>query len=180
MLIYPAEAGLAFLHLYGVTGETKYLAAGDPVRLRQAEEFVRFSGDQFVEWTPPYDNGRFPGDDAEDDGTWARFCRPYSRYMTPCALEQYMCYVPIDASAAKFIDSCLALWRATGNDEYLAKARALGDTATRVQAPDGFLITWWVRDASRHDDRYHTWINCMLAILRSLSSLAEVTPSSAR
>ena len=43
--------------------------------------------------------------------------------------RQYHCYFPIDASAARFIDTYLALWRVTRKPEYLAKAKALGATA---------------------------------------------------
>ena len=147
---------------------------GDTERLAQAKALVKFSEDQFVEWTPPYSNGRSHDQSArEDDGTWAFFCKPYSRWMTPCALEQYRCYLPIDASAAKFIDTYLALWRATGEGEYLAKARALGATATRVQESDGFIGTWWVAGAGRNDHRYHTWVNCLLATARALDNLAS-------
>ena len=100
--------------------------------------------------------------------------------MTPCALEQYRCYLPIDASAAKFIDTYLALWRATGEGEYLAKARALGATATRVQESDGFIGTWWVASAGRNDHRYHTWVNCLLATARALDNLASAAATGLR
>ncbi len=147
---------------------------GDATRLAQAKALVKFSEDQFVEWTPPYD-GRRSHDlpSGPDDGSWAFFCKPYSRWLTPCALEQYRCYLPIDASAAKFIDTYLALWRATHDNEYLAKARALGSTATRVQAEDGFIGTWWVESAGRGDHRYHMWANCLLATARALDNLAR-------
>ena len=146
---------------------------GDKKRLAQAEALVKFSEDQFVEWTIPYGERAWPTE--EDDGSWAFFCRPYSKWMTPCALEQYSCYLPIDASAARFINTYLALWRATGKREYLAKAQALGATATRMQEPDGFINTWWMRGVERNDDRYHTWVNCMLATARALANLADAT-----
>ena len=147
---------------------------GDAKRLAQAEALLKFSEDQFVEWTPPYLQGRaqdvrpYP-----DDGTWDFFCRPYDKWMTPCVLEQYRCYFPIDASAAKLINTYVALWRATGKPEYLAKARALGDTATRMQEDDGFICTWWMEGVSRNDYRYHTWINCLLATGSALDNLAQ-------
>ena len=152
---------------------------GDQGRLAQAKALVKFAEDQFVEWTPPYGNGRsHDQSDRPDDGSWAFFCKPYSRWMTPCALEQYRCYWPIDASAAKFIDTYLALWRATREAEYLDKARALGATATRVQESDGFIRTWWVSGAGRNDHRYHTWINCLLATARALDNLARAETES--
>jgi len=144
---------------------------GDASRLAQAEELVRFSEDQFVEWTPPYGDRAEPN--GPDDGSWKYFCRPYSRWMTPCALEQYSCYHPIDGSAARLIDTYLALWRVTHKAEYLAKAKALGATATRMQESDGWINTWWIRGVKRNDDRYHTWVNCMLATAQALGNLSR-------
>ena len=147
---------------------------GDAVRIAQAEALLKFSEDQFVEWTPPYDNGRGRDEPAgPDDGTWRFFCKPYSAYMTPCALEQYNCYLPIDASAAKLINTYIAVWKATKKPEYIAKARALGDTATRMQEDDGLINTWWIKGVSRNDHRYHTWINCLLATANALDNLAR-------
>ena len=145
----------------------------DVRRLAQAEALLKFSEDQFVDWEPPYDHGRHASGSGADDGSWTYFCLPYSSWMTPCALEQYNCYHPIDASAAKMINTYLALWRATGRPDYLAKARALGDTATRMQEDDGFICTWWMRNVDRNDNRYHTWLNCLLATARALDNLAN-------
>ena len=148
---------------------------GDAARLAQTKALVKFSEDQFVEWVPPYDGKRYDSSVCRrpDDGSWDYFCRPYAGWETPCALEQYDCYHPIDSSAAKMINAYLALWRATGEREYLDKARALGDSATRMQEDDGFICTWWVKGVSRTDDRYHTWINCLLATARALDNLAR-------
>ena len=143
----------------------------DAVRLAQAEELVRFAEDQFVEWTAPYVGREETGD--ADDGSWDHFCLPHSRWMTPCALEQYYCYWPIDASAARLINTYLELWRTTRKHAYLAKARALGAAATRMQEPDGWINTWWIKGVERNDDRYHTWINCMLETALALSNLAK-------
>ena len=146
---------------------------GDAARLEQAKALVKFSEDQFVEWVPPYDGKRYDSSVCRrpDDGSWDYFCRPYAGWETPCALEQYNCYVPIDASAAKMIRTYLALYRAEGRPDDLAKARALGNTATRLQGPDGRLPTWWWPDRARRV--YADWINCMIASARALSELAE-------
>ena len=146
---------------------------GDAGRLAQAEALLKFSEDQFVEWTPPYDHHRAADEPAgPDDGSWSFFCKPYSDWVTPCALEQYKCYLPIDSSAAKMINTYLALWRATGRSDYLDKARALGATATRMQEDDGLICTWWMKDVVRNDNRYHTWTCCLLATARALDNLA--------
>ena len=39
--------------------------------------------------------------------------------------------------------------------------------------PLGFLNTWWIRGVERNDDRYHTWVNCMLATAEALANLAK-------
>ena len=145
----------------------------DANRLAQAEALLKFSEDQFVEWTPPYNHRRAADEPAgPDDGSWSFFCKPYSDWVTPCALEQYKCYLPIDSSAAKMINTYLALWQATGRRENLDKARALGATATRMQEEDGFICTWWMKNVTRNDNRYHTWINCLLATAQALDNLA--------
>jgi len=175
----PPEKRWANLSKYGPCETAVYLLErfpGDANRLAQAEELVKFAEDQFVEWTPPYGD-RSPALQ-KDDGSWNSFCNPYSRWMTPCALEQYACYVPIDASAARMIQTYLALWRVTQKGVYLAKAKALGATATRMQESDGFMNTWWIRGVERNDDRYHTWINCMLYIAEALDDLAQVEQKS--
>jgi len=154
---------------------------GDAKRLAQAEALFKLSEDQFVEWIPPYDGRRTPRDaNPVDDGSWNHFCHPYSDWVTPCALEQYNCYCPIDASAVKIANTALALWRATGKGEYLAKAKALGDSATRMQESDGFICTWWMKGVARNDYRYHTWINCLLATARMLDNLAAAEHEAAR
>ena len=132
----------------------------DSARLAQMRELLRFAEDQFVCWEPPYLHHR-----SERVSPW----NDYDTWQTPCALEQYNCYVPIDASAAKMVRTYLALYRAEGNPVDLAKARALGDTATRMQRPDGRLPTWWWPDRARRV--YADWINCMVATASALSEL---------
>lgn len=127
-------------------------------------ELLRFSEDQFVCWEPPFKNGRF-------DRKTPVWSGSYDVWQTPCALEQYHCHWPIDASAAKMIRTYLALYRAEGNPVDLAKARALGDTATWMQCPDGRIPTWWWPERAklvRAD-----WINCMIAMAQVLGQLAE-------
>ena len=174
--VKPAERRWSNLTKHPACSVAMYLLKrfpGDAERLAQAEELVKFSEDQFVEWEVPYDNGRHADGAGEDDGTWTYFCRPYSKWATPCVLEQYSCYYPIDASAVKLIETYLALWRATHKEGYLARAKALGDTATRMQEPDGFVSTWWIQGVNRHDDRYHVWLNCMLGTARALDALSR-------
>lgn len=88
----------------------------DPKRIEQCRAIVAFCEKRFVCWERP-----------ESHPNWTDM---------PAVLEQYSCFVPIDASAAKMIRGYLALWRVTKDPVLLAKARALGDTLTRVQAAE--------------------------------------------
>lgn len=139
--------------------------AGDDVRLGQMRELLRFAEDQFVCWVPPHDGAEF-----KSRTTW-QASKTYAEWVTPCVLEQYGCYWPIDASAAKLIRTYLALYKAEGRSVDLAKAKALGDSMTRMQKPDGSLPTWW----HHHDGRGNNWLNCMIASANALTMLANAS-----
>ena len=94
-------------------------------------------------------------------GTWG--CESWR---CPAVLEQYNCYVPIDASSAKLIRTWLAMFRATKNPLDLARARTLGDAIIRETHDDGYLPTFWMD--SRED-----WPNCMLASATALAELCH-------
>ena len=83
-------------------------------------------------------------------------------------LEQYSCYLPIDASAAKLINTYLALYEAAGDPLDLAKARTLGDAMTRETKDDGFLPTFW-------SPLVENWPNCAAASAAALQNLAHFT-----
>jgi len=137
---------------------------GDKKRLAQARELLRFSEDQFVFWERPYTPETEPTDVPTRNRPWA------GGWFTPSVTEQYSCYRPIDASAAKLICTYLALYGAEHDPLDLAKARALGDTATRMQRSDGFIPTFWLTDAACKGD---DWTNCMAATAEALELLAE-------
>ena len=125
---------------------------GDAARLEQCRRILRFCERRFVCWERPANH---PDWDA------------------PSVLEQYSCFIPIDASAAKMIRGYLALWRATGEPELLAKARTLGDTVTRVQTPEGRIPTFWTHDTL--GEPLYDWLNCMEAAVAALLELADAT-----
>ena len=133
---------------------------GDAKALAQARELLRFAEDQFVEWTRPYDHNRAPG-----RASWGP---TIANWQVPAALEQYHCYVPIDASTARLVRTYLALYRAEGSPLDLAKAKALGDTMLRVIRPDGRLRTFWDNDWGASSD----WTNCQVASALALEDLA--------
>ena len=142
---------------------------GDRRRLAQARELLRFAEDQFVFWEKPYTPADEPTCIPEWNRPWA------GKWECPSVAEQYSCYRPIDASAAKLIQTYLALYRAEGNPLDLAKARTLGDEATRLQRDDGFIPTFW-------SDHPHVirdnWVNCMLYTASALSELSGFSASS--
>lgn len=125
---------------------------GDPARLAQCRRILRFCERRFVCWERP-----------ENHPDWD----------VPSVLEQYSCFVPIDASSAKMIRAYLALWRATGEPELLDKARTLGGTVTRVQTPEGRIPTFWTHD--RLGQPLYDWLNCMGAAATALLELADAT-----
>ena len=133
---------------------------GDARRLAQARELLRFSEDQFVCWELPlYADAALK---KAHFGVWGEM----KTWRCPAVLEQYNCYVPIDASSAKLVRTYLALYRAEGNPVDLAKARALGDAIVRETDDKGRLPTFWF-------DSWEMWPNCMIASARALSDLAD-------
>lgn len=131
----------------------------DPHRIAQAREIVRFAEDQFVCWERPMHGIKDP--------RCKQIVWDCESWRCPAVLEQYNCYVPIDASSAKLIRTYLAMYRATKNPLDLARARALGDAIIRETRDDGYLPTFWMR--SRED-----WPNCMLASAAALAELAAL------
>ena len=140
---------------------------GDKAKLALARELLRFAEDQFVNWERPYDNGRRVPDKEKFTGYYNHFW-DQDKWIMPSVFEQYGCYAPVDASAAKLIFTYLALYRAEKNPLDLAKAKALADTATRCTLPDGLEATWWVEGQLRTD----IWPNCMFAMAKALCELS--------
>jgi maltose/maltodextrin transport system substrate-binding protein len=83
-----------------------------------ARALSRYIEDQFVEW------------------------EPVGNQITPGVREQYRCYPIIDWHCAHYVRVCMRFHARTQEDVWLKKARALGDTLTAVQHPDGFYPTW--------------------------------------
>ena len=128
---------------------------GDPEAVRLAREILRFSEDQFVLW----ENCKRPGIDGYN---------PEFKWL-PGVAEQYECFHVFDASAAKLIFAYLALYRAEGTVVDLMKAKALADTMTRIQRPNGCIPTGWTPSGV---ERESYWINCMGFALSSLVEIA--------
>lgn len=135
---------------------------GDATSIAQCRKIMEFCEKRFVVWEAPENHPKWPA---------------------PSVLEQYSCFTPIDASAAKMISGYLAMYRAEGRAEDLAKARALADAVTRVQKPSGRIPTFWdgvnAGDSGLSNERYD-WLNCMAAAAKSLTELSCVTEADCR
>lgn len=117
-------------------------------RTAEAKEIVDWCEDQFVVWSDPV------------------HVMDWKNWKTPTALEQYDYYTPIDASMGDMIGAFAATYRATGDELYLEKARALADSLTRRQRDDGTIPTYF--DSRRGSD----WVNCMVYVADRLEFLA--------
>ena len=145
---------------YPATALVRYYAENfpnDPERMALAEELMRFAEDQFIIWKRP--------------APWHKNGFDTSKWLTPCGLEQYTWYVPIDASTADLALTFLALYRAGRGDLYLEKARALADAVTRAQQPRGLIPTHWLNEETLGGSDF--WINCHFSAARMLAVLAD-------
>ena len=133
----------------------------DAKRIAQAREILRFAEDQFVYWEQPFAAERI---NIREFSRWADWM------VAPAVVEQYHYRMPVDASAAKLIQTYLALYGVTGNPLDLAKARTLGDSIVRVQRADGRIPTLWAKGEG--DDLQNDWINCLVYALEVLEQLA--------
>ena len=145
---------------------------GDEDALRLARDLLRYSEDQFVFWEAPCGKDEaipYPGEKAR--GPSPSMFKP-GGYDYPSVFEQFNCYCSIDASVSKLIRAYLAMWRATGCEKDLRKARALGDQMTREQRPDGRIPTFWTNNWV--GEVTYDWLNCMESSAAALLKLAEI------
>ena len=152
-----ASANYVNLTHFSAVALAKYFAEfhkDDPERMRIARELIRYAEDQFVIWKRPY----------------SVISRDYSSWHTPCALEQYFWYMPIDSSASGIARGFLAMYKAQGDSLYLAKARALMDQVTRMQREDGRIPTHWMNTEAAEKN---FWFNCMFYTCRTLEIMAD-------
>ncbi len=120
VLLRPPYSNLQF---YDTVFLAEYLLANATPEndyLQIAAELFKFVEDQFVLWENSFNR----------------------QYIAPSVLEQYDCYFPIDWHVAHYIRFCQAMHAATKEEIYLKKARAMADTLTAVQHPEGFYPTW--------------------------------------
>lgn len=128
----------------------------DAEKMAVAEDLMRFVEDQFVVWRRP--------------APWNKDSSDTSAFRTPCGLEQYNWYVPIDASTASVALTFFAMYKAGRGEIYLEKAKALADSITNAQRDDGLIPTHWM---TREMTDLPFWINCMLESAACLAFLGE-------
>ena len=121
----------------------------NPDYARWALEILRYAEDQFVVWDRHNPELR------------------HDNWLTPCALEQYSCYEPINASAAGFIRAWTAAYKYTGQDLFKMKAAALANVMTTSQTPDGELPTYW------YENERENWLNCSIHSAIAMIELEE-------
>ena len=137
---------------------TKYFSDNEE-KMKIADDLMRFIEDQFVIWkkAAPWNKDHFVDT---------------KNFRTPCGLEQYVWYVPIDASTGDIIRTFLAMYRAGRGELHLEKAKALADSITRLQREDGMIPTHWMTE-DLYDIKWF-WINCLFVSASALAELSEV------
>ena len=85
---------------FGAAALVRYYAkyySDDESKMKIADDILRYIEDQFVVWNRPAPWNK----DSADTSVWP----------TPCALEQYNWYVPIDSSSANIIMTFVAMYK---------------------------------------------------------------------
>ncbi len=156
------SANYSGLTHWGANALARYYAEqypDSPEHIAIAEELVRFTEDQFIMW--------------KTHAPWTPNGYNSAEYTAPAALEQYFWHVPICASASDFMYTFMTMYRVTKKELYVAKARALADSITRVQSESGFIPTHWMDDSFRKNPENNFWINCLFHSANSLSDFAD-------
>jgi len=155
----------------------------EPAYVAMAEELIRFAEDQFIIWEQPLPRELFRTSRRPIPG------KPYltSKWFTPCVLEQYDYYTPIDASSASAIAAFQKAFEITGQELYLAKAISLADNQTVAQdLARGIYPTYQMdltgkegladlTSGSKDDQKvWNGWLNCATMTARALLDLNEL------
>ena len=136
--------------------------ADEPDTVDKVRELMRFIEDQFVVW------GEFaPWSDHHYDMN--------EKWISPSGLEQYHWYVPIDSSTADIMLDFLNVYKLTGDELALEKAKALGDSITRMQVEEsGVFPTHWMWNDCKESLR-NFWFNCHIFTAFAMMELAKIT-----
>ena len=146
----------------------------DEQMVAEAADMMRYVEDQFVLWGEYPDWSAVDTSDRSDEKKSVHHNAASDNH-TPAGLEQYFCYVPIDASSAQIMHGFMSMYRLTSDRLYLEKAMALADTITRMQDPDtGMVPTFFIGENCAYG-RFNFWINCQLYTASTMLELAELT-----
>lgn len=164
----PPSVGYTNLTHYGPNALIDYYCEfhkDEPEYIEQAKEIMRYIEDQFVIWKRPYPwlhvgAGQEATEKPFDPSIWH----------TPCALEQYNWYVPIDASACSVLNGFMSIYKATGDGLCLAKAKALADQLTIMQRENGMIPTHWMNTPEAEANH---WFNCMFESCETLEMMSK-------
>lgn len=126
-----------------------------------ADELLRFCEDQFIVWEKPMPQKQYNVEE----------------WITPCVLEQYSCYEPINASVANMIEAYLAGYIATKDEVYKAKAIELANAVTFAQHRDtGRYPTYWqLNERQDKSVGWIDWLNCTSYCAKVMLRMADFT-----
>lgn len=129
-----------------------------PEYLPLARKLNRFVEDQFVIFGPENQSHPVP-------------------IKGPLVFEQYGCWWPMEGHAGYWIQTLIALHRATGDVEYLEKAKATANAICAQQFKDGSISNWgtrWLEDGKpRGENCGHNWYNTNALASAALYWLAD-------
>lgn len=112
-----------------------------------AKEIIRFAEDQFTIWSMPMPENEV------------------SRYGTPCVMEQYNFFMPVDDSTAQMAEAFIDYYSKTGDQLSLAKGLSLLNNLTIWQRADnGIIPSVWFYNR----DINELWINDMVLDIQIL------------
>ncbi len=126
-----------------------------------ADELLRFCEDQFIVWEKPMPQKQYNVEE----------------WITPCVLEQYSCYEPINASVANMIEAYLVGYIATKDEVYKAKAIELANAVTFAQHRDtGRYPTYWqLNERQDKSVGWIDWLNCTSYCAKVMLRMADFT-----
>ncbi len=148
-----------------------------------AKELLRYAEDQFLVWEKPLPREMFRTNEKPIPGN----VYLTGSWFTPCALEQYGFYTPIDASMDDFIRAFTIAYQITGDNLYLAKAVSLANNLTVAQSISGGLFpTTMIQFPVKYKNmsavgdlnvnNWTGWMNCATYSTKILLKLNSVIP----
>ncbi|WP_294080753.1 hypothetical protein [Proteiniphilum sp. UBA5384] len=124
-----------------------------------ADDLLRFCEDQFIIWEKPMPQKQYNVEE----------------WITPCVLEQYACYEPINASVANMMEAYLTGYKATKNEVYKAKMIELANAVTVAQhANTGRYPTYWqLNERQKKESGYIDWLNCTSYCVKVMLQISD-------